>query len=473
MTTPLHYLSAKELAQKIHNKEMTSVEATKYFLERISKYNEKFSVFTAIFTQKALQAAEYADKLLEAGIILSPFHGVPISIKEHFHLKNSIAHYGSKSYAHNLTASNSKVVDLLISSGMPILGKTAMTEFAFGLSGQNPTMGTPWNPWSLKTLKSPGGSSSGGGVALALGLSPIALGGDTGGSVRAPAAHTYNIGFKPSSGMISRANSMSLSNSLDVVGVISKTVTDAVIMTELLSSPDIDDPLTYSKSGLLAQYNFLSKNDGKHTIPAIYKLAEEAWPIPVSKEYGSYWINTLETLHKNKSFSITTWKPDNPSFFRSLGEYNSTILAYEAYQEFGDIAENPKADLWDVVRERLLNGKSITKIKYNEALEYRELCKKIFQAQFPANGILLMPAMDQATQELDPEDLNHSGLGAFLRPANFIDSPAITLPSGLDHNQLPLSIQLIAHTAKDRQLLTTATIVEETLKNTRKQPNIT
>ncbi|MGL4674723.1 MAG: amidase family protein, partial [Wohlfahrtiimonas sp.] len=193
----MHYLSAQELANKMAQQELSSVEITRHFLNRIAEYNDKYCIYTSVFEEQALALAENADRLRKAGIILSPFHGVPVSIKEHFDYQGSIAHYGSKARLNCVSEKNSAVVDKLIALGMVILGKTSMTEFAFGLAGQNPTVGTAHNPWDLNELRSPGGSSAGAGAALALGLCPISLGGDTGGSVRAPAAHTYTIGFNP------------------------------------------------------------------------------------------------------------------------------------------------------------------------------------------------------------------------------------------------------------------------------------
>ena len=132
----------------------------------------------------------------------------------------------------------------LAAQGMPILGKTRMTEFAFGLSGQNPTQGTARNPWDAREARAPGGSSSGAGVAVGAGLAPLALGGDTGGSVRAPAALNGVVGYKPSSGVISRAGCLPLSDTLDVLGPIARSVADARLLTQLLAGPDIDDAAT-------------------------------------------------------------------------------------------------------------------------------------------------------------------------------------------------------------------------------------
>lgn len=469
-TTPLHYLSAQELAEKIHTGELTSVEVTQHFLDRIEQYNEKFGAFTVVDAERALEMAEEADELLEDGAILSPFHGVPISIKEHFHWEGTVAHFGSKARLDCVSDTNSAVVERLMDIGMPILGKTAMTEFAFGLAGQNPTMGTAHNPWCLETLKAPGGSSAGAGVALALGLCPIALGGDTGGSVRAPAAHTYNVGFKPSSGMISRADAMALSPTLDVVGIVSRTVQDAEIMAELLTFPDDNDSLTVSDLGLAAQDNFWE--DDIESLPKkLYVLSESAWPARVNGDYQTYWQNALHELQLDR-YELIDWQPEDIEFFKSLGDYNSVILAYESYQIFGELAENKDADIWLTVRNRILNGKNIAAEKYQEALDYRAECQERFQAEFPHDGVLLLPAMDQAAQEMDFEDAKHSGLGAFLRPANFIDCPAITIPSGFDRDQMPLSIQLISHTATDRLLLHMAATVESSLGNTRKIPHI-
>lgn len=468
----MHYLSAQELANKMAQQELSSVEITRHFLNRIAEYNDKDCIYTSVFEEQALALAENADRLRKAGIVLSPFHGVPVSIKEHFDYQGSVAHYGSKARLNCVSEKNSAVVDKLIALGMVILGKTSMTEFAFGLAGQNPTVGTAHNPWDLNELRSPGGSSAGAGAALALGLCPISLGGDTGGSVRAPAAHTYTIGFKPSSGMISRADAMPLSPTLDVVGIVARTVEDSEIMTKLLSGPDLNDDATLSTFGLAAQRNFMADSNAESTTSKkLYCLNEAAWPYAVNADYAVYWQNTIDGL-KEQGYEIIDWQPNDLGFFKQIGDDNSVVLAYEAYQHYGDLVEDPTSDVWLTVRNRILNGKNISIADYEKTLEDRKAYQAAFRKELPENAVLLLPAMDQAAQTLDFEDVKHTGLGAFLRPANFIDAPAITLPSGFDSENMPLSIQLIAHTANDHVLLLVAKEVEASLGNTRKVPKL-
>src|SRR5690606_37912211 len=185
-----------------------------------------------------------ADRLLAAGIVLGPFHGVPVAIKDSVQWEGTEATLGSQARVGQISTETASVLRQLSAQGMVVLGKTRMTEFAFGLSGQNATQGTARNPWDAKVVRAPGGSSSGCGVALAAGLAPIAIGGDTGGSVRAPATLNGLVGYKPSSGLISRAGSLPLSHTLDVLGPLARSVSDARQLTAALSGPDIADPST-------------------------------------------------------------------------------------------------------------------------------------------------------------------------------------------------------------------------------------
>ncbi|WYX28705.1 amidase family protein [Achromobacter denitrificans] len=168
-----------------------------------------------------------------------------------------------------------------------------MTEFAFGLSGQNATQGTARNPWDAQTARAPGGSSSGAGVAVAAGLAPLALGGDTGGSVRAPAALNGVVGYKPSTGVISRAGCLPLSETLDVLGPISRSVADARLLTQLLAGPDLGDDTTlaFPASAIAALNEPAARGAGPVAV-----LPPEAWPAPLADAGLRTWQQALEQL---------------------------------------------------------------------------------------------------------------------------------------------------------------------------------
>ena len=224
--TALHFREARELARAIRAGELSSRQVTTHFLDRIARAPD-LAAYSVVTAERALAQADAADRLLAAGISMGPLHGVPVAVKDSVQWAGTLASGGSQARRDIVSDETSAAVRGLSAQGMVILGKTRMTEFAFGLSGQNPTQGTARNPWDAVTARAPGGSSSGAGVAVAAGLAPLALGGDTGGSVRAPAALNGVVGFKPSSGVISRAGCLPLSDTLDVLGPIEMCIRDS------------------------------------------------------------------------------------------------------------------------------------------------------------------------------------------------------------------------------------------------------
>ena len=448
---PPHFRSALALADAIRTGETDARALTRRFLDRIER-GAGLGAFTHMAPERAEALAEAADRLLAAGIVLGPLHGVPVAVKDSLAWEGTPLSGGSLARAHCVSDDTSAVVRRLIASGMVVLGKTAMTEFAFGLSGQNPTRGTARNPWDALHQRAPGGSSSGSGVAVAAGLAPIAVGGDTGGSVRAPALMNHLVGYKPSSGVVSRAGCLPLSPTLDVLGPIARTVEDARIMTAMLAGPDFDDPLTLTPLPT-------RRVSSARTLAV---LAEGAWPVPMHPEALEHWRQALGRVAR-AGWTLETWHPPAALDFDRLGRDNSTVLTYEAHQRYGDLARDETAPLWRVVRTRIRAGGEIAEPDYEAALERRKAVRGRFARELAPVAGLLMPGSDGSARVLDAEDERHAGLGAFLRPANFLGAAAIALPTGRDSGGMPLGLQLLAPHGADSRLLSVAAEVERAL----------
>ena len=430
------------------------------FLDRIER-GSRLRAFTHVAQERAEALAEAADRLLGAGIDLGPFHGVPVAVKDSIAWEGTPLSGGSRARAHGVSDHTSAVVRRLIASGMVVLGKTSMTEFAFGLSGQNPTCGTARNPWDALNDRAPGGSSSGSGVAVAAGLAPIAIGGDTGGSVRAPALMNHLVGYKPSSGLISRAGCLPLSPTLDVLGPIARTVEDARVMTAVLAGPDFDDPVTLTPQPP-------SMPAGARTLAV---LAEEAWPVPMHPEAVDHWRRALERV-AGSGWTLETWSPPGILDFDALGRDNSTVLAYEAYQRYGALARDETTPLWSVIRARIRAGADVGDTAYEAARERRKAVGVRFAREMASVAGLLMPGSDWSARILDPEDERHAGLGACLRPANFLGAAAIALPTSRDSDGMPLGLQLLAPHGCDASLLSVAAELERALGAGRPVPDL-
>ena len=219
--TPLHYQTITELSRQIQQRGLSPVALTEHFLARIAALNGTFGVFHLVMPERARAEAQAAEAALRSGRTVGPLHGIPYALKDLFDVQGAPTTAGSNLLSDNIAAEDAAVVTRLAQAGMILLGKTVTVQFAFGGVGINHHHGTPHNPWHA-TPHVPGGSSSGSAVAVAAGLAPVALGTDTGGSVRIPAALCGLTGLKTTVGEVSRAGVFPLSASLDSVGPLAR-----------------------------------------------------------------------------------------------------------------------------------------------------------------------------------------------------------------------------------------------------------
>jgi len=239
----LHFQSITDLADSIRQGEITSTRLTENLLTRIDSLDGRLNAFKLRCPERALEQAREADRKLSSGNDLGPLHGIPYAAKDLFDVKGLPTAAGSKLLEKNTAAQDCRAIGRLSETGMILAGKTNTVQFAFSGIGINHDHGTPHNPWS-REHHIPGGSSSGSAVAVAAGLVPMALGTDTGGSVRVPAALCGTVGLKTTVGRISRAGVYPLSWSLDSVGVFSRSVEDAALVYQCLQGADLHDEIT-------------------------------------------------------------------------------------------------------------------------------------------------------------------------------------------------------------------------------------
>jgi aspartyl-tRNA(Asn)/glutamyl-tRNA(Gln) amidotransferase subunit A len=276
------------------------------------------------------------------------------------------------------------------------------------------------------------------------------------------------VGYKPSSGLFSRAGCLPLSDTLDVLGPIARTVADARLFAQSLARPDPDDAATLAVPPTV----FTGvRRPGARSPGPIAVLDPQAWPTPLSDEALETWRQGQERLAR-AGFIPTPWEPPASLSFRRMANDNSLVLAYEAYRHYGPLAADAGQPLWEVVRARIAGGSQITEAEYQAALRRRRADMAAFAEAMQPKDALLMPACDQAAQALDEADTRHAGLGALLRPANFLGAPAIALPSGFDKAGLPLSVQLIAPAGRDAALLDCAAALEPILGCDRRRPDM-
>ena len=208
---------------------------------RIERLEPKLHAFVSVNAANARLAAEAADKAIRSGHAVGPLHGIPIAIKDLVEIEGEIAMGGTAAWRNRIAPHTATLMRKLMAAGMINLGKTHTVEFAYGGWGTNQHLGTPWNPWDASTHRTPGGSSSGSGVAVAARMAPWAIGTDTGGSVRIPAAWNGITGLKTTIGRISTFGVLPLSPTLDTPGPITRDVEDAALLLTVLQGADPRD----------------------------------------------------------------------------------------------------------------------------------------------------------------------------------------------------------------------------------------
>src|SRR5579862_3946365 len=236
----LHWLTAATAARAISARELSPVELTRALLKRIERLDPKLRVFIRLDAEAAMAAAKAAEQEIVAGRPRGPLHGIPVGIKDIIDVAGLPTTCHSKILIDNIAAQDAVCVTRLRGAGAIVLGKLSTHEFAIG----GPSFDLPWpparNPWN--TAHHPGGSSSGSGSGVAAGLFPMALGSDTGGSVRNPASACGIVGLKPTYGLVSRRGVFPLSFSLDHIGPMTRTVEDNALMLEAIAGHDPLDP---------------------------------------------------------------------------------------------------------------------------------------------------------------------------------------------------------------------------------------
>ncbi|MBV8935839.1 MAG: amidase, partial [Alphaproteobacteria bacterium] len=236
---PAHIMSEEIAAGRLSPADL--VEAA---LKRIEAADNKLHAFVQVYDKEARLAAEAADKAIRSGHRIGPLHGIPIALKDLIEIEGRVTTGGSQAWRDRRSAYTATLAHRLIAAGLIVIGKTHTVEFAMGGWGTNQHCGTPWNPWDPDVARTPGGSSSGSGVAVAAGFVPWAIGTDTGGSVRLPASWCGLTGLKTTIGRVSTHGILPLAPTLDTPGPMARSVDDAALLYNAMQGPDPLDPRT-------------------------------------------------------------------------------------------------------------------------------------------------------------------------------------------------------------------------------------
>jgi len=437
----LYCESIMSLAKQIRQGELSPVELTEHYLQRIQALDGRLNAFRLVCADKALADAKVAEQMLHSGNDLGVLHGIPYAVKDLFDVAGLPTSAGTHLLEKNIAQHNSTAVDKLSQAGMILLGKTNTVQFAYGGVGLNHDHGTPHNPWHA-AHHVPGGSSSGSGVAVAAGMVPMALGTDTGGSVRIPASLCGVVGLKTTVGQVNRAGVYPLSQTLDTVGPLTKTAADAAHVYQWLQGPDPDP---YEPVGLATQ-------------DVISDLAQGANGLHVAFAETTFWDDVNPEVEKavracGAVFTELGAKVSSIEFPHAAQALTfnprGLALAAEAYTNNRKWIEDHFDELDPVVGSRLMVGKDVGAVEYLQCLmDWRVLRGEALEALQGVDALLvpatITPAMPLTEIDINSDKYKRYNL-AYLRNTvigNILNFCGLVMPCGFTESGLPIGLMI-------------------------------
>jgi len=404
------------------------------YLDKIERLNPRLGAYQNTWADTALEMAAAADKSLAAGFAAGPFYGMPYALKDIFHVEGKVTTCGSAAMLDNTASTTATMVQRLTAAGGIILGKTKTVECAFGGWGTNQKMGTPMNPWDMKTHRIPGGSSSGTAVAVASGMAPCGMGSDTGGSIRLPAAYCGLVGLKVTAGRLPLHGIMPLSQSLDTPGPIAQTVLDCLIMFNVLDgcegwkiAQDMDNG-----DGLYAE---LDKGVSGLRLGSLADKERQKCSEDILASYDM-------TLGRLRAMGAEIIPFENPVSYGDMADDNGMITAVEAFHNHGRFYKDPDLPMDEDVRTRMLLGEHYHAHEYFRVLQQRKEIMADFGDAMRGFDALAMPSSTSTAPALADVDQAVSP-GYFTRPFNFLEMCGLSLPINLASDGMPTSIQIV------------------------------
>jgi aspartyl-tRNA(Asn)/glutamyl-tRNA(Gln) amidotransferase subunit A len=426
---PAHVMSAEIAARRL-----SPVEIVDAALKRIEAADGKLHAFVEVYGKEARLAAEAADKAVRSGHAIGPLHGIPIALKDLIEIEGRVTTGGSQVWRERRSSHTATLAKRLIAAGLIVIGKTHTVEFAMGGWGTNQHRGTPWNPWDPRIARTPGGSSSGSGVAVAAGFAPWAIGTDTGGSVRLPASWCGLTGLKTTIGRVSTHGILPLAPTFDTPGPIARSVLDAALLYNAVQGPDPLDPRT---RGIEPSDPMPLLKRGVRGL----RLAHmpEAERAGVAADVLAAYDASVDLLARLGAEIVPVALPRRMTDFTDL---TGRIIGAEGYFLLGHLVDDMSLPIDDAVRPRIGAGRSISARDYLRALSEREHAKREFAAALDGIDALLTPTTLTAAIPIDAVDQS-STPAHFTRFVNALDLCALALPNGFTANALPLSLQIV------------------------------
>ena len=451
----LPFLSAGDLSRLIQSKEVSPVEATEAYLDRIASLDHRFNSYLTVMREQALADAQQAEEDIASGQHKGPMHGVPVAVKDQFWSKGVRSTGGSRILADFVPDEDATVIANLRKAGAVVLGKTNMTEFA--ITGFSHRYATPRNPWNTDSYT--GGSSSGSGAATAAYLCATSLGEDTGGSIRFPATWCGLVGLRPSWGLVSRYGVMRGVWSMDTVGPISRTVEDAAITLGAIAGHDPKD--RYSSTVPVPDYRQALGGDlNGLKIGVITEFMESGLVEPKVRQTVSDSFATLGELG-------ATVEEVSVPLSMDAGVASAVLLAVEPALAQQDWIKDQLQDYGHDVRILLLTGSLLPAQAYYKAQKLRTMLRQQVLDSLEKYDVLVLPTSGKGAQPLEQDPPITSKETAsrlaflFTRIFNLASCPAMSVPCGFDDRGMPVGLQIGARPGAEETIFKVAHAYEQ------------
>lgn len=471
-------LSAVQIAEAVNQREISVKEVLQEYLDEIRQKEKELHCYITLDTEAAYAQAELLQKRINAGEAAGPLAGVPVAVKDNLCRQGMPVTCASKMLENFMPPYTATAVEKLKDAGAIILGKTNMDEFSMGNTTETSYFGPTKNPHNVNHV--PGGSSGGSAAAVAAKEACLALGTDTGGSIRQPASYCGVVGIKPTYGTVSRYGLIAYASSMDQIGTIASNVTDAAKMLEVISGKDAKDATSIGR----ASYDFCAEL-GKSVkgmcigIPADY-LEEGLQPEVKNQVLKA--ARALKAMGAEvETFDLGLLKYAPPAYYVIAGaEASSNLARYDGvkygyrtavYENLAEMYEKSRREgLGEEVRRRIEMGAfalshGFYEKYYLQALKVRRLMKQSFDLAFTKYDVILGPVSPTTAPKLGQISENFVESywnDIYTVAANLAGLPAMSLPFGKDKSGLPIGVQLLGSCFEEKKLLCCAYALEQT-----------
>ena len=472
--------TAVELSAAIKEGKTTAVEATRAVLAQIEQTEELLNCYVTIDKEKALAAAEAVQKRIETGELTGPLAGVPVAIKDNMCTKDMLTTCSSRILGNFIPTYSSEAVKCLEEAGMVIIGKTNMDEFAMGSTTETSAYGVTRNPRNPEHV--PGGSSGGSAAAVAANEAFIALGSDTGGSIRQPASYCGVVGMKPTYGTVSRYGLIAYGSSLDQIGPLAKDVTDCATILEMIAKHDTKDSTSIDRKDTDFTSALVDDVKGmKIGIPRDY------FGDGLDKEVKEAVLEAAKVLESKgaivEEFDLSLVDYAIPTYYTiaaaeassNLERFDGIKYGYrtEQFEGLHNMYKKTRSEgFGPEVKRRIMLGSFVLSSGYYDAyylkaLRVKALIKKAFDEAFAKYDVILGPVAPTTAPKLgsslsDPIKMYLSDI--YTISVNLAGLPGMSIPCGRDAAGLPIGLQLIGDCFQEKKLIQTAFSYEQARK---------